>query len=131
MVIHDLLLDAINFLVQVGAVAGDGIDSFRDTAPDSPDDIIVIYEYAGEPITLHGDIVHRSLQCVARSRSAGRAKVKATQLCNLLSPPGRFMQLTPTRWCQLYPRQTPFRIKIDANGRHYYGFNLGVTTTRD
>ncbi len=128
----DLLLDIIEYLVEEGVLEGDGVDAFRDFAPDSPDDVTIIYEYQGDPQALHEDTaVHRSLQIVSRSKQPTTAKVKANEIHAFLSPPGRYKKLNENRWCQLYPRQTPFKIKTDDNGRVYYGYNFGVTSYKD
>ena len=128
---NDLLLDIVTYLTNAEVVQGDGVDIFRDFSPEEPDDIVIVYEYSGDPTALHETAVHRSLQIVARSKSAVTARTKATTIFNLLSPESRYKNLTEERWCQLYPRQTPFKIKTDGNNRHYYGFNLGITTYRD
>ena len=127
----DLLEDIVEYLKVNGLVQGDGIDAFRDVAPDLPDNAVIIYEYSGGATVLHEEAVHRSLQIVARSKSATQAKLKARAIFNVLSPLDQFKKLNVQRWCQLYPRQTPFRIKLDGNNRIYYGFNIGVTTYKD
>lgn len=127
----DLLLDFVSYLVAQGAVQGDGVDIFRDNTPDSPDSLVTLFEYQGEPAPLNEAIAHRSVQIVARASSATAAKLKARELYALVSPLNRYLKLTAERWCQLYPRQTPFKIKTDSSGRIYYGFNLGVTTYND
>ena len=127
----DLLLDLINHLASKGIVKGDGIDSFRDFTPEEPDSVFVVHEYAGAPTPLHDTFVHRSLQLTFRDKKASVAKAKCKQIFDELSPVGRYKVLSNDRWCQIYPRQTPFKIKVDSAGRTTYGFNIGITTERD
>lgn len=126
----DLLTDLITYFAQQGVVQGDGIDAFRDTAPDSPDSMVVIYEYVGSPIAGDTDAAERSLQIVARAHSATEAKLKAREIHKLIRVQG-LLQVTAERWVQIIERQLPFKIKVDSNGRVYYGFNVGVITYKD
>lgn len=127
----DLLLDLINHLASKGIVEGDGIDSFRDFTPEEPDSAFVIHEYAGAPTPLHDTFTHRSLQLTFRDKKASVAKAKCKQIFDELSPVDGYKVLSNGRWCQIYPRQTPFKIKVDSAGRTTYGFNIGITTERD
>ena len=128
---NDLLLDLIDHLTSKGVVEGDGIDSFRDFTPEEPDSVFVILEYAGAPTPLHHTLTHRSLQLTFRANEARVAKAKCKQVFDELSPVDRHKVLSNGRWCQIYPRQSPFKIKVDDAGRTTYGFNIGITTERD
>ena len=127
----DLLLDIIEHLVSQELVEGDGVDSFRDFTPEEPDSVFVIHEYSGAPTPLHDTFTHRSLQLTFRDKKASVAKAKCKQIFDELSPVDRYKVLSNGRWCQIYPRQSPFKIKVDSAGRTTYGFNIGITTERD
>lgn len=128
---NDLLIDIINFLVKHDIVEGDGIDAFRDYMPNEPDNVVVINEYAGSPTMPFEPSVHRSLQIVVRDKRAGTAKKKCYEIFRLFDVPTRYLELNDTRWCQVYPRQTPFKMKVDENNRIYYVFNMGITTIKE
>lgn len=128
---NDLLLDIIEHLVSKGLIAGDGIDSFRDFTPEAPDSVFVIHEYPGSPAPFQDTFTHRSLQLTVRDKSASTAKNKCKKIFDELCPVDRFKTLSNGRWCQVYPRQVPFKIKVDDSGRTTYGFNIGITTERD
>lgn len=127
----DLLLDIVEHLMAKGLVVGDGIDSFRDFTPEEPDNILVVHEYSGAPTPLQDSFTHRSLQLTVRDKNAAAAKSRCNNIFNELSPIDRYKILSNSRWCQLYPRQSPFKMRIDDAGRTIYGFNIGVTTERD
>ena len=127
----DLLLDLINHLENKLIIEGDSIDAFRDFTPEAPDNVVVIHEYSGSPTPLHATFLHRSFQVTARSKNAVEAKNKCNQIFDEFSPLGRAKTLSNSRVCQIYPRQAPFRIKVDDSGRVTYGFNMGVTAERD
>lgn len=124
-------MDIVTFLTEEGLVAGDGIDTFRDVAPETPDTLIAVYEYQSGPPAIHEPVAQRSIQILARAKSATTAKAKALEIFNAFSPSAKIMTITDERWCIAYPRQTPFKIKIDSEDRIYYGFNLGITTYTD
>lgn len=125
-----LLLDIVLYFKAHNAVLGDGIDCFRDYAPEKPDAAVVLYEYQGAPKVLHEDTTHRSIQVTVRDIDPDTARKRALELYNLLDKQNLIVQFTPERWGEVSLRQTPFRIKTDANNRAIYGFNIGVTTTR-
>lgn len=127
----DLLSDFVEYLIDAELAVADGVDIFKDFAPDKPDAVIIIYEYSSGPSTVHDKVVQRSIQVVARSLSAVAAKKKAVDLYNALNPSDRYIDLTAERWCLLIPRQVPFKVKVDIQNRVYYGFNIGVTTYSD
>ena len=128
---NDLLLDIIEHLVSQDLVVGDGTDSFRDFTPETPDNVFVVHEYPGSPLPFQDTFTHRSLQLTVRDKSASRAKTQCIKIFNELSPVDRYKTLSNGRWCQIYPRQLPFKIKVDNAGRTTYGFNIGITTERD
>lgn len=123
-----LLQDICTFLSSKDIVQGDGIDVFRDFSPEKPDDVVVLYEYKGDPSSPFDTIVHRSVQVTARSNNPERAREKATAIYKALYSDTNFVQFTAKRWAQVYLRQTPYKLYTDENGRAVYGFNIGVTT---
>lgn len=128
----DLLLDIVTYFTSSGFCAGDGIDAFRDFTPETPDSMISVVEYSGDPgSAVDVSTVHRSFQISVRAKSATESKNKARQLYNALNSSTRFVKLTSERWSLVYLRQSPFKIKVDAAGRNYYGFNIGITSYID
>jgi len=138
--VTDLLLDLVKFLTYKNVVEGDAIDCFRDTMPDSPDEIVSLYEYAGRGTATGVNAVDRSVQITVRSgqHNPDWSRVKAWEIFNVLDTPEDrtldMREINPTltsRWAVIYARQTPFKVEVDSQGRVKYGFNIGVITYRD
>ena len=127
-----LLLDIATFLISKNVAEGDGKDIFRDFVPEDPDNIIVMMEYSGDPASPHDSALHRSVQILARNKDADAARQKAVSIFEAFrqnqTEDGR-VDLTSTRWGQIYLRQPPFMLKRDNNQRTFYAFNMGITTT--
>jgi hypothetical protein len=134
MIMQPLLLDIAEFLIEAGLCEGDGLDIFRDFIPEEPDSLVALLEYSGSPTLMVDPASHRSVQVTVRDKSADTARETALEIYKLFvdkrDETGK-IHFTPNRWGQMYLRQTPFKYKTDGNGRVYYGFNLGVTTTID
>lgn len=131
---NPLLLDIVEYFVSKGLAIGDGEDCFRDFSPETPDFVIVLHEYKGDPAVSFDDLVNRSVQVTARDRSADTARRKALELYEALRVDSQqseslIVNFTSERWGQVYLRQPPFKISVDENNRATYGFSIGVTTT--
>lgn len=125
------LLEAlVQYGVTQGVLVGDGVDSFRDFTPPTPDHVIVFTEYAGDPVSQFTDAVHRSVQVSVRDKNAEAARAKALQIVGIFksSTEDLRINLSEDLWCQVYIRQMPFKLKHDESDRIVYCFNLGITT---
>ena len=126
-----LLLDIVTYFTNKQLIAGDGVDAFRDFKPETPDNIISIHEYGGDPVSPFIEEVHRSVQVLVRDIDADTARTRALSLCNSLredmDEDGR-VDFTAERWGQVYVRQSPYKISQDESDRVTYGFSLGITT---
>lgn len=126
---NPLLLDMVLFLKNNGIVQDDGVDAFRDFTPEAPDSLVALHEYKGDPAVPYDPAVHRSVQVTVRDKNADKARQKALEIFKLLTSENLIVNFTPTRWGQVYLRQTPFKLGQDKNDRVTYAFNIGVTTT--
>lgn len=126
-----LLEDIVAYLTELGLVQGDGIDTYRDFKPETPDNIVSLHEYKGDPISPYTNVVHRSVQVVVRNKSAAEAQALAQRLCKAFISSDETLRVdfTPTRWGQVHVRQAPYKFSQDESDRIHYGFNLGITTT--
>lgn len=131
---NPLLLDIALFLKAAGTVVGDGKDTFRDFIPEEPDNIVVLYEYRGDPASLFDEAVNRSVQITVRNKKADVARQKAIEIFKALktacNEDGK-LNFTNERWGQVFFRQPPFPLGRDENNRAQYAFNVGITTTID
>lgn len=128
-----LLEDMLATFVDAELYNGSGLDAFIDKMPASPDRCITLYEYTGLPEVPYESAVHRSVQVVCRNTSARLAKTDADRvhefIVTSLDETGRLD--FNSRFTQTTLRQTPFKIDEDDLGRVQFGFNMGITTSRD
>lgn len=125
-----LLECLVTYGVSKGVLVGDGIDSFRDFMPDTPDNVVVFHEYAGDPVSQFTDAVHRSVQIKVRNKNATDARNKVVALAGIFKSASESLRIdfTESLWGQVYIRQTPFKLSQDTSDRVTYCFNLGITT---
>lgn len=125
------LLEAlVQYSVEKGVLDGDGVDTYRDFMPETPDNVVVFAEYEGRPANPHIDAVHRSVQIKVRSRDAVAAREKAVRLFKIFNSTSedRRVDFTKDLWGQVYVRQPPYKLSQDVSERTIYCFNLGITT---
>lgn len=125
-----LLISLIEYLVANKLCNGDGIDTFRDFMPESPDTAVVLHEYGGDPLSPFTEHVHRSIQVKVRDKNAEVARRKAVQICEAFraSSEDYRVDFSDGSWGQVYVRQPPFKLMQDESSRVTYCFNLGITT---
>lgn len=131
---NPLLLDIVTFLTSKGVIQGDGIDTFRDFIPETPNSLKAIMEYGGSPMVNYEPTAHRSVQIIVRDQDADVARQKALEIFKALyegKDESSKINFTEDRWGQVSFRNPPVRIDIDSSDRVKYGFNLGITTTID
>jgi len=132
--INPLLLDIVLFLQANLIITGDGTDAFRDYLPESPDNTIALFEYGGAPDVAVDDAVHRAVQIQFRNLDADLARQQSVTTYKLFREhmnEDRFINLSESRWSQMYLKQTPYMLKRDDSARTIYAFNIGLTTTID
>lgn len=122
----DLLTDIVAYLVDAGLATEGNI--FTDFAPETPDSIIVVYEYESGPVPLHANVAQRSVQISVREKSPALARKKAYNLYNALYSEDKLLYFTADRYALVTLRNTPIKLEVDEADRHYYKFNIGLTT---
>lgn len=129
---NPLLLDIVTFLTNAGVIKGDGVDTFRDFTPETPDSLISLVEYKGSPLVPYEPSAHRSIQVSVRDKNADAARSKALDIFTVFQSSlqeNARIDFTEERWGQVTLRQTPFRSDTDSSDRVTYTFNIGITTT--
>jgi hypothetical protein len=121
--------DMITYFVGLGLV--NATNCFSNIIPAEPDNIVVLYEYPGDPVIPYFEVVNRSIQLSVRNVNADEASQLTLSLFKALISPNLMVFFTPTRVGQVYLRQPPFKLGIDENNRTTYCFNIGITTTID
>lgn len=134
----DLLLEIATYLNEENKVEGDGVDTFRDFMPESPDQAISLYEEPGQGTFYGAGGAARKVKVLVRGShdDPDWARVKVWEIFNTLDIPDRIIDTRETHhaaklWGVFKALYTPFKLKTDENGRDIYIFTLGVTTHRD
>lgn len=126
----DLLRDIETYLVAKGVVGSARV--CIDTMLEYDGTTIALYEYSGKTPLPQITGAVRSVQVVVRDRSAATSRDTARAIYAVLTPGDDGIKyLTPERWCMLFIKQPPFKIKVDDAGRSFYGFNVDITTYVD
>lgn len=128
-----LLEDLVTWMVDNGVAEGDGVDTFRDTSPKSPDTVTVLREYDS---IINSDkgyrVTVRYVQVSCRDEKATRAKAKCDELYRLFDRPEETVtDLPDNRWAIIAVKNTPIKINVDEQHRTTYAFNVAVTTKSD
>lgn len=122
-----LIKDIASYLVEIGAV--DSTPTiYLDFEPEMPDIMIALHEYTGGPVPLFMDTAQRSVQVVVRDRIPANARAKAYEIYNALHAEDKLIHFTEDRFGLVTLRNTPIKTHIDEANRHYYKFNVGITT---
>lgn len=101
---------------------------YQDFMPDTPVTVASIYEYSGNTPEPQVAGATRSLQVVTRDTSPDVSRQHCFDIYKALQTEDGIINLTPDRWCGIYLKQPPFKLKMDQQGRVLYVFNLIVTT---
>lgn len=129
----ELLEDLVEWLVQEHLVEGDGIDTFRDYIPDSPENLVALIEYDSilPSIRVKRTAV-RYVQINVRNLSNDAAKRKCYDIFHLFdSSDEAIIELPSGRWAIMIPKQLPFKVSTDDNGLTTWAFNVAITTNSD
>lgn len=129
----ELLEDLVEWLVQEYLVEGDGIDTFRDYIPDSPENLVALIEYDSilPSIRVKRTAV-RYVQINVRNLSTDDAKRKCYDIFHLFdSSDEAIIELPSGRWAIMTLKQLPFKVSTDDNGLTTWAFNVAITTNSD
>lgn len=111
-----------------------GTDIFKGFMPDQPDNMVVLFEYAGEPMELtmgEGDaIIERpGLQVRVRNKSYSAARAKIESVVGALHGLAN-ETLGGKRYLLISANQSPESIGLDANNRSELVVNFSVLKER-
>lgn len=128
-----VLLDDIASYLQAHGAGTVGTNLFKGYMPDQPDDLVALFEYAGETmeLTMSPDptLERPGLQARVRSRTyqAGRAKIESvvTILHGLAEA-----TLGGTRYLLIQANQSPEFLGLDASNRNEFVVNFSILKER-
>jgi Bacteriophage minor capsid protein len=127
----DLLTDISLFIIANGFASGLGEDVFVNYKPDSPHDIVCLFEYSGDKIQPGTDAVTRRIQILVRNNDDDLCIQTINGIFNLLDNPEEEIVELEERKMVTQALQPPFFFSRDNDDRASYIFNISITTKRD
>jgi len=120
-----VLIKDIGGILQANGIGVLGTDIFLGQLPASPDNVVAIFEYAGEPPDLHWPGEYPGLQILVRNKSYDAGRQKIEQAKNVLHG------LTETvinlhRYLLVRANQSPAFLQRDENNRAIFVCNFRV-----
>jgi hypothetical protein len=123
----DLPLAIINTIIDAGLATAKDTDIFKLVSPSTPDQFIVVREYAGIPDPWPSIMGLRSIQIEVRSRSNIQGMQLINNLFELLRPTSNFSDFGGEP-CIVGIRTSPSKIGTDSSHRYIFSFNMGIRT---
>ena len=123
-----MLLEDIGQYLQSNAVGIVGTDIFYGYLPNSPDDCIVLFEYAGEPSEYAHDgssVEKPGLQVRVRNVSYSSGRSKIDQIKNVLNLITNRV-VGETFYLSIIANQSPIGLGRDTQGRSEFVINFSI-----
>lgn len=127
-----MMLDDIAAYLAEQNIGTVGTSIFKGSMPDSPDNCIVVYEYAGLPpdLALDGkEIEQPGLQVRVRNKSYSAGREAIESVITALSPTAN-KYLSGTFYLSIIVNQSPAPLGKDAKNRHEWTVNFSVRKER-
>lgn len=129
-----MLLDDIATYLASKGIGTVGVDLRKGFMPDSPDNLVVLFEYAGEPTEMtmgDGDstLERPGLQVRVRNKSYPDGRAKIQSVADTLHGLAETV-LGGKRYLLIRANQSPESIGQDANGRNEWVINFSVLKER-
>lgn len=130
-----MILDDVLSHLQTNSIGTESTDLFGGELPDSPDDVVVVNEYAGEPANNMASTRSPGIQILVRGSTYISARQKIEDVYQLLKVIGdEFDDTAPEGitingnvYLKFKAVQEPFPLATDAKGRHVLAQNYIVT----
>lgn len=109
-----------------------GTNIFVNTKPSTPDNLIAVFGYAGQPLERTHDTSgndHPGIQVWVRNTSAGTARTNIEKVYNNLDGITN-TTLTSTFYLGIWANQSPEPMGQDENGRTEFVVNFSTTKRR-
>lgn len=116
-------------LVNAGLITAAGTDFFDSVLPETPDNVVVLFEYDGQGSRKGDQSVTRSYQVMVRNTVAATAKEKCWNIYNqLFHPDESITALNAQDWMIVNSIKCPSRLDWDSKKRTRYVCSLSITT---
>lgn len=120
-----MLIRDIAQILQTNGIGTIGVDIFLGQLPASPDNVVVVFEYAGEPPDLHWSGEYPGLQILARNKSYDAGRQKIEQVKNILHGMAETV-INSHRFLLIRANQSPFFLERDENNRAIFVCNFRI-----
>lgn len=125
-----MLIRDIAQILQSNGIGTLGVDIFLGQLPASPDNVVAIFEYAGEPPDLHANIEYPGLQVMVRNKRYDAGRQKIEQARNVLHGIVETV-INGHRYLLIRANQSPFLLERDENNRAIFVCNFRLIKERD
>lgn len=126
-----MLLDDIATYLEANSIGTVGTDLFKGDMPETPDNCVALFEYAGEPPEVATDIEYPGLQVRVRNTSYSAARVKIDAVYALLHTLAN-TTLSGTKYLSIFAVQSsPVPLGRDSSNRVDLAQNYKVTKVRN
>jgi len=120
-----MLLEDVASYLQSQGTGTIGADIFLGQLPVSPDNVVAIFEYAGEPPDLHWQGEYPGLQILVRNKNYEVGRQKIEQVKNVLHGLAETV-VNGHRYLLIRANQSPAFLQRDENGRAIFVCNFRV-----
>ena len=129
------VLSDLGQYLEAQGIGTQAVDLFLSQVPDSPDDIVTIFEYAGNAPSKMGANRSPGIQIRTRSKSYADARQKINDVYLILSAIGDEFQdsaaegveINGTLYLHFETVQEPLPLGTDSKGRHELALNFIAT----
>lgn len=119
------VMDDIASYLQTGGAGTVGTDIFKGNMPDSPDECLAVYAYAGDVPDKSIDIERPSVQIKTRALTAGDALDLAEQALAVLHK-ATSQTINGVLYYYISANQSPAHLGRDEKGRYMYAVNFNI-----
>lgn len=119
-----MIRDIAQYL-QTNGVGTVGTDIFLQQLPANPDNVVALFQYAGEPPDLHWNGEYPGLQVLVRNKNTEAALTKIEHIKNILHGISE-TTINNHRYLLIRARQSPELLEKDGNNRAIFVCNFRV-----
>lgn len=113
--------------LQTAGIGTIATDMFVGHMPDSPNNVITIYESGGYPLDLAGFLRYPTLQVIVRNESYATARTKIDQIISTLHRTTN-TTINGTKYCSIYSTGDAASIGKDDQNRSQLSVNFEMRT---
>lgn len=127
----ELTRDIATYLVSESLVNAIGTDIFLDARPDSPDNLVSIFDTGGFPAETSISDLKRTAQVLVRDTSYAVGREKIWAIYKAIDRPNNRVITANGRKMHIKAVQPPVLMDRDASNRTLFIFNVQIWTSRD